>query len=658
MIKTMYYLNTLDTGTALFAAILIGIAFGFFLERAGFSSSRKLSGVFYFKDMAVIKVMFTAVITAAIGLSCLISFGFISLDNIYLMPTVYGAHIVGGLIFGIGFAMGGWCPGTAAAGVACGKIDAIIFLLGTVIGSVIFNELFAFIKPLYQAGQSGVVLVYDSLKMSRNGFVLLLTLIAIIMFWLCEWLEKKRQLPIVSNNSVVLKIMSVLLLALSLGLNFTSSKTAAAQLSDTSSSEAQLLESIDKAQDHIEPEELAQRIIQGQDIIVVDVRPADEYNKFHIRNAMNIPLEALHQELDSFKNKSMIILYSNGMTHPAQARDSLYRSGFTNVYLLTDGLNGFIDRCLKPISLRNEPLSEDMDLKVDNWRSYFLASETMPKSATPQASTSQEPLVDANWLEKNLGKPSIKIIDLRSQPEYNTGHIPGSLALSVENLRTDINGIGSMLQPADMLARHMSLMGIASDDAVIFIYGDRVHDATLAGMALERLGHKNYAILNGGFAIWKASNKLLTTDLPTVIASKYQAANYTDEFTADSQTVLKYVQNKKAVIIDVRPADYYNGTKSDEARAGHVPGAINRPFSEDIVKTNDIQQFKSVEQLQTAYAQIIPTKETKVIVHCRTGHQASQTFFVLVRLLGYTNVLWYDAGWSEWAAKQELPIKK
>ena len=662
MIETMYHLNILDSGKAFLAALLIGIAFGFFLERAGFGSSRKLTGVFYLKDMTVIKVMFTAVMTAGIGLSFFLLFGLVSLDSIYLMPTVYGAHIVGGLIFGVGFVMGGWCPGTAAAGIAGGKLDALIFLIGAVIGSAIFNETFAIVKPLYQAGNQGVLMVYDSLRMSRNGFILLLSVAAIVMFWGCEWIEKKNQkVATTGKNFAVLKVMTLLLLALPVGLIIAGQDTQALSFAEngTLATEKQLLESVDQAADHIDPEELADRVMTGQaDLILVDVRPAAEFAAFHIKGAVNVLLPDLSVYLQPDKNIGMIVLYSNGMTHPVQARDSLYRSGFTNAYILTDGLNGFIDRCLKPVSLRNEPLSEDMVLKVNNWRSYFLSAETASESIDSQVGLFIDPLVDVNWLEENIGKPSIKVIDLRSQPEYNTSHIPGSLALSPENLRTDINGIGSMLQPADMLVRHMSLMGIGPDDAVIFIYGDKTNDATMACMALERLGHKNYAILNGGFTIWKASGKPMSTDLPKVVVSNYPLPNYSDAFTVDRQTVLKYVQNKKAIIIDVRPSDYYNGSKSDEARAGHIPGAINRTYTEDIVKINDILQFKSVDELQKAYSLIIPSKETKVIVHCRTGHQASQTFFVLVRLLGYKDVLWYDAGWSEWAAKQELPIEK
>ncbi|MEO8384491.1 MAG: YeeE/YedE thiosulfate transporter family protein, partial [Betaproteobacteria bacterium] len=172
MINTLYGLDTLGTPQAFLLALLVGVGFGFALERAGFSSSRRLAGVFYFTDMAVVKVMFSALITAVLGLSYMVGFGWIQFDQIYLMPTIYGAQIVGGLLFGVGFVMGAWCPGTAAVGLAAGRIDALVFLLGVVGGSILFNESFSMILPLYTAGDYGTQMAYDTVGMSRNGFIL------------------------------------------------------------------------------------------------------------------------------------------------------------------------------------------------------------------------------------------------------------------------------------------------------------------------------------------------------------------------------------------------------------------------------------------------------------------------------------------------------
>jgi len=127
MIKTFFGAGTLDTTGAFLAALIIGALFGVALEQAGFGSSRKLTGVFYFEDMAVIKVMFSALITAMLGLAYFQAAGFIGPDELYFLPTIYGAQIIGGLIFGVGFVMGGWCPGTAAVGLASGKLDALVF---------------------------------------------------------------------------------------------------------------------------------------------------------------------------------------------------------------------------------------------------------------------------------------------------------------------------------------------------------------------------------------------------------------------------------------------------------------------------------------------------------------------------------------------------
>jgi len=655
MINTMYQFDTLGTPKAFLASLLIGIAFGFFLERAGFGSSRKLTGVFYLRDMAVIKVMLTAVMTALLGLVICISLGWVALGSIYLMPTIYGAYIVGGLIFGIGFVMGGWCPGTAAAGLAAGKIDALIFLIGAVLGSALFNETFALIKPVYESANVGIVFVYDSLGIGRNAFVLLLSLAAVIIFWGCEWIEKRKKSLPVFNNTPVLKALTVALLTISFSIFILDTDTAS--VASPVGIEAELLQAVEQAQDHIDPHELADRMLRGEpDLLVVDIRPGNEYLQYHLPGAQNISMKGIHQALMLYQNRGTIVLYSNGMTHPVQARDSLYRVGFRNVYILTDGLNGFIDQCLTPVSLRSEPVSIETAAKINAWRNFFLSPMSAEKEPGPATETSTEFLVDVEWLEKNLYLPDIKIIDLRPQPEYNTSHIPNSLAFNIENLRTNINGVGSMLQPAEMLAQHMSAMGILPTDMVVIVYGDKTQDATLVAVALERLGHLKYAVLNGGFASWASANKILSNKLPEVIVSSYPITPK-DFFTVDYKFVLQNLTNKKAIIIDVRDEDYYKGAKSDEARPGHIPGAVNRPYTEDIIKKEDILQFKSIKELEKAYSQIIPSKDSEIIVHCRTGHQASQTFFVLKRLLKYNNLFWYDAGWSQWAAKTDLPIE-
>ena len=213
-----------------------------------------------------------------------------------------------------------------------------------------------------------------------------------------------------------------------------------------------------------------------------------------------------------------------------------------------------------------------------------------------------------------------------------------------------------MLLPARMIREHLSLMGVRPSDTLILDAGDKVRDATLVGMALERAGHRGYAVLDGGYGKWVAEGRPTDVALPTVDPTEYPVGAAADRFTVNYEEVLRRMQDRSTVIIDVRPADYFAGAKSDEARAGHIPGALKRPYTKDLAGTDKHQQLKPAETLAPEYRELIPSLESPVIVHCRTGHQASQTFFVLTHLLGYRNVSWYDGGWAEWAARIELPI--
>lgn len=177
--------------TNLMLAFLIGIGFGFVLESSGFSSSRKLAGMFYGYDTTVLKVFFTAAVTAMLGLLFFSLFGWIDLSMIYINPTFMSSAIIGGIVMGAGFIMGGFCPGTAFCGASIGKIDAFVFIGGLFLGVLLFTEAYPLWEKLYKANDMGSPTMNEVLGVSRGLFALGLILIALAMFWVAEWAEKK-----------------------------------------------------------------------------------------------------------------------------------------------------------------------------------------------------------------------------------------------------------------------------------------------------------------------------------------------------------------------------------------------------------------------------------------------------------------------------------
>jgi hypothetical protein len=171
-------------------AFLIGIGFGFFLERAGFGSSMKLASIFYLRDFTVLKVMFTAIVTAMLGSVLLSNLGVLDLGLVYVSPTFVLPLLFGGLLFGVGFVVGGWCPGTAVVGLVSGSIDAGVFLIGIFGGSLVWSFGHPIWRDFANSTAMGRTMLYDVLPLSPGAIALLVALMAVGAFVGAEKLEK------------------------------------------------------------------------------------------------------------------------------------------------------------------------------------------------------------------------------------------------------------------------------------------------------------------------------------------------------------------------------------------------------------------------------------------------------------------------------------
>ncbi|OFY11385.1 MAG: hypothetical protein A2X11_12865 [Bacteroidetes bacterium GWE2_42_24] len=277
----------------LIIALISGIGFGFVLEQAGFSSTRKLVGLFYGYDFTVLKVFFTAGVTAMIGVLFLDRLGLLDLSLIYINPTFLWSAMIGGAIMGLGFIIGGFCPGTGICAASIGKVDGMAFVVGSALGVLAFAEGYPLFEKIYLAEAWGPVLINEKLGMSKIVFAFLLTAIAVITFYFTRKVENR-----VNGNQTKSPATRLFKYSFAVGFAFLVLIITAILPDKQSRLEARInndLARADFAQVEVPADKLAVEIINNYyRINIIDVRAPEAFKAYHLPLAINIPSDKMN----------------------------------------------------------------------------------------------------------------------------------------------------------------------------------------------------------------------------------------------------------------------------------------------------------------------------------------------------------------------------
>jgi thiosulfate/3-mercaptopyruvate sulfurtransferase len=270
-------------------------------------------------------------------------------------------------------------------------------------------------------------------------------------------------------------------------------------------------------------------------------------------------------------------------------------------------------------------------------------------------------LVSTEWVDQHKFDPNVVVVEVDVDTKaYEEGHVPGALGWNwqtqlCDTLRRDV------ISKAD-LERLLSEGGV-SNDTTLILYGDNNNwFAAWAFWQLKMYGHEDVRIMNGGRKKWLAEGRVITKEVRQPTATTYTAKERDESLRSYLMQVQQAMSQNDAVMVDVRSGDEYTGKVLSPAglpetcqRGGHIPGAVNVPWSQ---ACNEDGTFKSKEELEALYGTKGVAADKNIIAYCRIGERSSHTWFVLKYLLGYPNVSNYDGSWTEWGNLVGAPVEK
>jgi hypothetical protein len=371
---------------------VIGFGFGAVLEMAGFGDTRKLAAQFYLRDLTVLKTMFTAIVVSAVLIAFATGAGVLDPSRLYVNPTYLWPGIVGGLIMGVGFVIGGFCPGTSIVAAATLKVDGILFIAGALTGVWVFGESVSSFEPFWLSSYMGRFTLSDWLGLSLGTTLLLVVLMALAMFWAAERIEARfapAAAPVSPRRRALRLAGAGTLAAAALVV------AARGQLSPDASfaRSPKLQEQVRDRAIFVHPAEVvALRKDVNLQVDVLDLRSEHDFNLFHVGGARRVDSAALQtpEELKHLRDRppsSVVFLVSNDEDRALTAWKRLVALGVGNLYVVEGGVNRWLELYPAPACVA-EKTSATAPEEL-RWRLSYTTGASLP-SAWPELATSRE----------------------------------------------------------------------------------------------------------------------------------------------------------------------------------------------------------------------------------------------------------------------------
>jgi len=361
----------------------IGFGFGAALELAGFGDTRKLAAQFYLRELTVLKVMFTAIVVAAVLVAGAVSFGLLDMSRVWVNPTFVWSELAGGLVMGVGFVLGGFCPGTSLVAAATFKVDGMLFVLGGLVGVWLFGETVGAFEPFWLSGDLGRLTIQDWLGVSTGAVVLGVVALALLAFWGAEWLERRfgggtAPAPAIGRGRRLRLTAAAALAVAGMVLAVRGEPTAEQRWAWAPHPVHQLLAGRGA---FVSPAEVvALRKDTALSVQVLDLREEHAWNLFHVGGARRVDATALSEspELRSLLEapaSTITFLVDDGEARSTAAWRWLASRGAKNVYVVEGGITRWLDLYPAPACVAEKGAGEGA-----GWRFAYATGEALPSS--------------------------------------------------------------------------------------------------------------------------------------------------------------------------------------------------------------------------------------------------------------------------------------